>query len=276
MRKWILPVSLSLMLPTLAGCGLFTPNTDPGLPTDTPEIVIDKARSIANSARDTSDEITVNPVGINNKMADYKTANTDKLFITSPQTTEERFTRLENHVQELHNTFADISPKISKLMTIESELGHLTFQLEKLLNKGENEGFPQASSPRSPTPVTNTVLPAQTGDADISNLRIGQHADKVRIVLETTDRLDYQAAFDNAENFLTVTFPSSNLSPALENKLNNITQRSRAVRSIILDKNNGNTLIVFDLTKTTSKMKSFRIGADKKHPHHRIVIDLFL
>lgn len=274
MKTWILSISLCFVLLSVTGCGLFSPDPDPRFQKNTPEIVVDKARSIANAAK-TDENFTVNPVAVNNQPADFKTINTDKLFDAPTQTSEERFARLEDNVQRISDTLKKMSPKITKLIGVESELDNLTFQLEELINKGKMDNL-SATAPTNAGEQSMQSVSAVAGDSTIQELRVGEHPDKFRVVFEVDRKLNYQATMNNTGNSMTVSFEKGGLTPNAANKLESIVKKTNFIRSISQNKNEDTLELTFQFTNSTQKIKDFYIPSNATNKNHRIVIDLAL
>ena len=111
-------------------------------------------KDIVNNAIN-DDDITVNPVVIGDKTPDLKTkTHNTKLFNAPVNSDKERFARLEDKVQHLSDMLNKMSPAITRLIDVESELDILTFQLEEIITKG------QLNTPPPPTIATRAAVPA--------------------------------------------------------------------------------------------------------------------
>ena len=95
-------------------------------------------KDIAENIITDDQNITVNSVVIGDKIPDLKTeAHNTQLFNTPVNNDKERFARLEDKVQHLSDMLNKMSPAITRLVDIESELDILTFQLEEIITKGQ-------------------------------------------------------------------------------------------------------------------------------------------
>ncbi len=104
------------------------------------------------------------------------------------------------------------------------------------------------------------------------NLRIGEHKDKVRLVLDGNKTLKYFADLDNDENLMIIELPSAKWMGKMSKSLNG----SNLIESYSIDPiNNGNgSMIILSLKKSTSIIKEGALSPDNSSPHHRIYIDL--
>ena len=264
-----------------------------------------EAQPIQNTVAQNDASFSVNPVALNNEMAAEKTLKTDQLFAQDIKTPEDRFKRLETSVQKIASTLNKMSPSITKLIGIESELDALTFQLEELINKGKYDALVKEQSmpapmiekkladtkiesmPKMAQPIPETKTKAkvkskpkpkakskaiprvQAGDF-IKKMRVGDDSGKTRIVFETSERLDYTVTVDNAEKIALISFPKGNVS----SNPNILAQYSNLIKSMVQQKDGEGAAFIIDLSKDTEVLKKMRIGPDKHITNHRIVIDL--
>jgi hypothetical protein len=113
-----------------------------------------------------------------------------------------------------------------------------------------------------PAPVTNT------GGAAVSNIRIGEHPDRIRIVFDVTAPTNYTADLDNTENLLVIDLPGAAWNAAVTQNFN-----LPILKSYKADAANGGNIVVMQLSGPTeilaqSKMPAVAGGGQ------RIVIDL--
>ena len=159
--------------------------------------------------------------------------NTKRLFATPVASEQVRFTRLENEVQKLRDEFDLVSPAITRLVAVEQDMRDLMAQLETLIGGEPPQTVIETSdadiiipepvttidAPQNITqpilePVTEpevvetttTVVESTTttnlaGLPQVKEVRIGEHIDKTRIVLDMTDKADYtlQMSADNKQ-----------------------------------------------------------------------------
>lgn len=268
-----------------------------------PKISIDKMRDIADSSKtqiDNEAAFNVNPVALKNEIATPKGLKANDLFSAPTENNEERFARLENEVQKISDTLNKMSPAITRLIGIESELDSLTFQLEELIKKGQlddivaqkraaNQAFladvpAPTSTENNPAAQKQGVTPpkqaaqkppSQTVDNSgkqglIYKIRLGDHPDKTRIVFETTEKLAYTISIDNEENLMLVTFPNG----AMTTDPDKAARQSDLIQAIAQTKKGNGSIIAFDLTQNAQKQKEIRIPPGAELARHRIVIDL--
>lgn len=289
----ILSTLLSTSLLFTAGCGLFDSKPKSAFKNDTADVAMDKARRIANSARP-EDGFTVNPVAVKDQVTNTPKPEMTKsgnLFSTPAQNSEERIARVESHVQRLSDTLNRMAPKITKLMDVESELNTLTFQLEDLIEKGKMDKFEYVAPPPPPAPEKmakmddagkkdkaktppTTSKNSNQSDTLIHAMRVGDHPGKTRVVFETMEKVDYKASIDETEDILVINFPDADLKSNIANKLKIIAGRTPAIKSIIPNRNDDGLSLIFDLSKSGSTLKDFRIAPNKTNKDHRIVLDL--
>ncbi len=157
---------------------------------------------------------------------------------------------------------------------------------------------PQKAAPAKPVSITNKVLsqpiskpppllkpptekpkkapsPVKTYSGDVAqNLRIGEHAGKIRIVIDTNKKFNYSIDIDNDEKLIIVEIPDAKWVGKNSIKFNNRKLLdSYTVESI----NNGKgTMIIMSLKQTTTILQKSSLTPDKTSPYHRIYFDLKL
>lgn len=167
--------------------------------------------------------------------------NTATLFPPGLKDEGDRLDRLETAVQSLRNDFDTMAPAITRLSGIEGDLQDLITQLEALLEETEpaavapsaplppvaavpeQPALPPAFAPQQPAaaatvppvaPAAQQAAPASTpapsGKGDrVSDIRIGEHPDKTRIVLDVNGNAVFTHDLDNLEKILVVELPGS-------------------------------------------------------------------
>lgn len=227
-----------------------------------------------------------------------KGINVDTIFSSDIRNTNDRFDRVENAVIDLKKEFESYKPSIVRLASVESDIQNLIQELEVLLNdepQKPNENVtldiqqlnPVPTSQPTPlskppatkakpikaAPKTKPTRPTQKYDGTVGvGLRVADHADKTRIVIDLNNKTPYTIDLDNNEKILIVELPNAKW---IGNKTH------KFVTSPVLDKldvetiNGGSgSLIIFALKKPTKVLQQNILGADKKHPHNRIYFDL--
>ncbi len=269
-----------------------------------PQISIEKVRDLANNAPRDS-QITINNTQ-NQALADLSPASDNnlsgsdlakpsglkinKLFADGTKDTNARFERLENVVQSMASDFKQLKPSIERLVTIESDLENITFQLENLLKQEDVIDsdtmapkpmmvMPDQSPSMLSTKIENTKSKAKkpyktpksyikSGDL-IHTMRVADHAGKTRVVFETTEKLDYEVTIDNDENLITIQFKNGSLG----SDPNTLRRFSKLFKSIAEIKEGNGSLIIFELTKDSEIITKQRIKPGKNNVRHRIFID---
>ena len=224
-----------------------------------------------------------------------KGLNTKRLFAQPLNDPNQRFGRLEQETQKLRDDFDLVSPAITRLVAVEQDMRDLMAQLETLV-QAENQPAPAAIPIRTqpvaqpqqqtqqnlvqPTPTPQQVLaanpPAQQVqsvniDSSVTDVRLGEHLDKTRIVIDIDARTRYTARLIDGGTRLQVVLPTSdwetkkswrsNIAPLVT---------SYRVSSLV----EGGHKVVFDLSGV-SQIKTNEIFPPRSNRGHRIVIDLF-
>ncbi len=106
------------------------------------------------------------------------------------------------------------------------------------------------------------------------NLRVGEHKDKVRLVLDSNQPLKYFADLDNDERLMIIELPSAKWVGKMSATLGS----SNLIESYSIDPINGGkgSMIILSLKKGTSVINEGSLSPDKSSPYHRIYIDLKL
>mgnify|MGYP001174339999 CR=1 FL=1 len=145
--------------------------------------------------------------------------------------------------------------------------------------KGNTSPPPMAKPPakevKKPAPTTpKSKAPVKAYDGVVAtNLRIGEHSDKVRVVIDTNVKTNFTIDHDKEENLITVELPDARWVGDLQETLRDSKLvKSWSVTSINDDKG---SLVVMTLKKPSSIMQQKRLAPDS-HPYHRIYFDLSL
>ncbi len=106
------------------------------------------------------------------------------------------------------------------------------------------------------------------------NLRVGEHADKLRVVIDTNKKFKYSIDIDNEEKLIIVEIPDAKW----VGKNNLKFSVSKLLDSYTIEpiNNNKGTMIIIALKKATSILQKNSLTPDKTSPYHRIYFDLKL
>lgn len=220
--------------------------------------------------------------------------NVDNLFAEKISNSDQRFNRLENAVQGLRSEFESFKPAIVRLVAVESDIQALIKQLDMLL---QNEPAPapapqqpmspptqlspadQAQPPQpmaapapSPAPAPAPQPTASTGGSSIiSAIRVGEHSDKIRLVMDASQKTPFNVDFDNQENLLIIELPEAKWTAARSQSF----ARSPVLQSYsVEDINNGNgSRVIMTMKKSTQVLKQQALPPGT-NPNYRIYLDL--
>ena len=119
-------------------------------------------------------------------------------------------------------------------------------------------------SPAPPLPEYDGVV--------ATNLRIGEHADKVRVVIDTNQKTKFSIDLDNTEKLIVVELPDARW----VGKAKGVFKDMKLIESFETEplKNGKGTLMIIALKKGTSIIQEKRLAPDRKTPYHRIYFDL--
>ncbi len=120
-------------------------------------------------------------------------------------------------------------------------------------------------------PETVPQMPKYKGTI-AKDLRAGEHADKIRIVIDTNKRTDFNIDLDNDEKLIIIELPNAKW---IGNKNHNF-KDSKLLESYTIEPiNNGKgSMIVLSLKNKTSIIREKRLSPDKQNPYQRIYFDL--
>lgn len=219
-----------------------------------------------------------------------KGMNVDNLFAENISDTDRRFNRLEGAVSDLRREFESFKPSIVRLVAVESDIQDLIKQLDVLLR---NEPAPQPSKPMVAAQPPTQLSPADTAEPSamakpaaplpsssagsgpmVKDLRIGQHAGKVRLVMDLNQQASFTTDLDNQENILIIELPDA--------RWNAATQKSFGSKSPLLKSysvepiNNGNGSRVIISLKRSAQIQKTQALPPGPNPNYRIYMDLQL
>lgn len=210
---------------------------------------------------------------------------TKLLFEENLKDTDARFYRLESAVQDLSNKFIKIEPAIERLVKIDHDLGILTTQLEVLLNKQETPEFRTvpvnvatpndlvASGVNEIIPLaggdvaTQPVRDMEQGKASLYAIRLSDHKDKARIVIDTAARFELEPVLDGNQLIIRSEIWANALNDAVA-----IQNLSSVVFNLGAEQQTGD--LVMDLKRPVQNTKIGRIAPSADNPDYRTFIDL--
>jgi hypothetical protein len=153
------------------------------------------------------------------------TYNPKNIFGKPVGSPEERIDRLERAVQDMRNDFNLVEPSIRRLMALEGEMQMLVAELEKLnisnslaiqekkSNKPPSNTTAKKSNTQSSTASKSSFVkksaPPVGSQPSIFDLRVGEHSDKTRIVMDVNTKTDFSVDIDNGERIMVVDLPNS-------------------------------------------------------------------
>lgn len=241
-----------------------------------------------------------------------KGVNVDALFAENIKDTDKRFDRVEDAVVDLRKEFEVYKPAIVRLSAVESDIQGLVKELEVLLQetpanqqpialsqanepslqvgqidpqpepppepqvRSENKPPPQVKAPPpNKANASEAPPPAKTYSGIVAqNLRVGEHADKLRIVLDTNKSTGYRIDLDNDEKLIIIELPDARWVGGSSHSYTG----SKLLDSYTVEPiNDGKgSMIVIALRKTTSILQENKLTPDSTSAYHRIYFDLKL
>ena len=241
-----------------------------------------------------------------------KGINADTLFTENIKDSGDRFNRVENAVVDLRKEFDSYKPSIVRLAAVESDIQNLINELEVLLQETPANQPPQTlvepsephlqvtqlapqqitppepqkisqvphhiekekppeKPPKKKTPPKATPPPNHDGIVAL-NLRVGEHADKSRIVFDTNQRTNFSIDLDNDERLIIIELPKARWIDGSSKTFSD----SKLLESYSVEPlNDGKgSMIVISLKKTTKILREKRLSPDNENAYHRIYFDL--
>lgn len=165
--------------------------------------------------------------------------NVQTLFAEDISDPIERIKRVENAVVEFRQEFDAVLPSIVRLVAVEQDIQGLVEQLQTLLQneplplepqelveaepipppQKQAAGMGSSAQPKPPVPQAQSPPVAEkppvplsvqaSGGVQATGLRIGEHADKTRLVIDATGDVAYRHDLDNGEKLLIVELPGA-------------------------------------------------------------------
>ena len=232
-----------------------------------------------------------------------KGINVDTLFSEKIKNTDKRFDRVEGVVADMREEFEVYKPAIVRLSAVESDIQNLIKELEVLLQETPQQPsqppmkLTNAITPTlairqlEPVPSTKKEAPAavknpiqkakpkpvvpkmKKHDGLIAqNLRIGKHAGKTRIVLDTNQNTSFSVDLDNDEKLMIIELPEARWI----GKTTKSFPHSAIIDSYTTEPLNGGkgSMLILALKKPTSIMVKKKLSPDSTNAYHRIYFDL--
>lgn len=205
-------------------------------------------------------------------------------------TNEARISRLERVLTAMQKDLRRMAPPIQRLISIESDIKALVTQLSQLA-QAEPETIipepvttsgtapPQPPPSAAPVPVTPAIsAPSQSGGKTVSGdgnstvkrVRLGEHPDKTRIVLDVSGPATYRYDLDNSENLLVIELPDASWSANTQwqgSKSPLLSSYSAAAAG-----SSGSRLVI--QLKESATVTGESVIKENGYPDYRIVIDL--
>lgn len=200
----------------------------------------------------------------------------------------ERLTKVERAVTAIQRDLKIIAPPILRLITVEQDIQALITQLTQLAQSPPRAASPPGAASLQPIPAGTgsagaappptraaqqgggTPRAAPTGPVTVERLRLGEHADKTRIVLDVSGPASYRYDVDNAEQLLVIEIPEAGWSGKLQEQV----AKSPVLASWnVFPMEGGGSRVILQLKKDTSVVYESIIKPNG-YDDYRIVIDL--
>lgn len=252
----------------LASCGAGEKKSAPPLADDAVEIQAPIALP-PNYGDRPGDDVKKNmqpPMGV----------NVDNMFAEELRDDDARFDRLENAVLELRRDFETLKPTIMRLTEVEGDLQDLIAQIEILLAEEATAvpAEPIETVPHpvaAPAPLAPPAPPVAPTGAVVEDLRLGMHADKVRLVFDLTQSGAYSFDLDNNEKLLVLELPETGWGAAMQQAY----PKNPLIESYRVEAMGQGTRVVISLKKPTSILKKALLPPGAKQ-NYRVFVDLSL
>ena len=133
----------------------------------------------------------------------------DQLFSEKLNNPEKRVDRLEDVVTNLYQDLETMKPSLIRLIAIEGDIKQLVTMLSDEASPPEDSPqFIEDDSPEmSPAPVSTIAQPSKPEQKNLLNIRIGEHNNFTRIVLDSAIKVEVDAALDENKETLLIMFP---------------------------------------------------------------------
>ena len=143
------------------------------------------------------------------------------------------------------------------------------------MNDPHEEEIEAAMEPQELVPAKEEKIPAKpaagksSSATQIKEIRIGEHSDKTRLVLEVTNKTEFQIDIDNGEKIMVVDLPNA----AAEAATAQVRKSSLISSYNIMDNGQGGSRLVVQLKKAAQVKSTQTLPATGKQPV-RLVIDV--
>lgn len=226
--------------------------------------------------------------------------NLDSYFSEDLKDPMARIERVERAVSAMNRDLKTIAAPIQRLVAVEGDIQELVKQLETLLS---NEPAPTAArsaaayypppaeQPRATTgppaalaaqpqyaqapPVNQmakTIPPPMTGGTvQVMQMRLGEHPDKTRIVMDVNGPAAFRHDLDNSENLLVIELPTSGWAAARE--MRNLKSPLISSYSVQPLGDKGSRVIV-QLKQAASVVYEGTLAPNRNSKNHRLILDL--
>lgn len=176
----------------------------------------------------------------------------------------DRIAALEKEVMALRADYNAMMPAFNGLITTNQRIQALLSELEK--QSGVKSSAAQAAPPKQAS-----AIEAPKGGASVSDLRLGEHGDKTRLVLDISLLTAYDAKINEGQTTLVVTLPATGWS----GKTSAAALRSPLIAgwSVQADEKGGSILEV-ELKKPAKILSTEGLKATEEGKPARIVIDV--
>ncbi len=218
----------------------------------------------------------------NSNVMEAPAGSTKNLFGRTLKGNEARLDRLERAVQDMRNDFDRVEPAILRLMEIEGDIQDLVSELEQL-NQSAAPTAPMRTTVapvRAPKTAAKAMAssskgfvkksaPANTGKPVVYDLRVGEHHDKTRIVMDVNAKTGFIVDIDNNERIMVVDLPDAGWNSRMSQSFG----KSPFISSYKVEPSGNGHIVIFQLKKNA------RVGykADLKGfegTSRRLVIDV--
>lgn len=247
-----------------------------------------------------------------------KSVNVESLFSEEITDTGQRLDRVEQAVLQMHKEFETLKPSIIRLVAVESDIQELVKQLDVLLQEEaasytepipiQSRAPPVAAQKPEPEPL-QTISEQISVDGNVASvssaskieheplssfpssavandrktivkaLRVGEHENKVRLVLDLTGEAMYRLDLDNEEFLLVLELPDTGWIAEKQKTfgknslLSSYTVKSRNIEA---GTDEHGTQLVFSLKKSTRILQKKILPPNSSNPNYRIFFDLAL
>ncbi len=228
--------------------------------------------------------------------------NLESLFAEDIKDPVDRVKRVENAVVEIRRDFDSVLPAIVRLTAVEQDMQELLTQLDGLLRSeppATNETMIQAEAapassmnaasaapasitppPQAPppaatatqaAPATQAAAPATSGGGtNVTELRVGEHTGKTRLVFDMSGASAYRYDLDNAENLLVLELSGAGWSAAATQSF----AKSPILQSYSTQSmDGGGTRVILQLKRAATVAYEAALKPEGNNGH-RLVIDL--